>query len=830
MRSILPLGIVLLSFTLGARAAIVLPIEVLAPHGGTIVDVGLGAVDLAAAHTLQLDVHGLRYEGQASVQLGGGRWIELADEHVAYPGNQYGGIGGGYRTVRVHLSVAELAPALGAGGELELRLAYHGSDGRVTGYRVVGLGILDEDGAELLPASRIVYDDPTTWAVPRPWQSDIDAGRKLWYTAQIKDGLSGAAIVATCSDCHAKNGEDLEYFAYSNHAIVTRARYHGLSQLEGERIASFIRSLSGNAVAARAGRPWNPPYQPGKTLEYADPTEWAAGAGLEAVKDYERETLNAIFPAGTSAEAVAEIVDVDASLDLTAVPIAMQLPDWNSWLPEVHPKDLWPADGYFADSDLNDYYEWFSGEVAADPAGQLQHPEWMSRVDYLQDATRSFLANGRYDTRGSSPWRTQGSITTDRIAPEYLRDGLPEYAKHQLAKWLAVKYWEILSPTGLETRGREKVPGADRWQWPMRRQAVHQVAPHIVSQNVNSFVYNEALVDEYNSSAWYQLQMTINSGMGLGDDGVYAEENTATDGVQPVDWPYQLIHITDVAERTPDARYEGVRHYLSVIKMLQALSNDQGVGHNGWHMRAVHPTVIAVMKDGGFELMDALDQIEPGVGARVQEALLSTWLRQSWRTPPSEWPRLTAASDGNDDWYAVEPTTAVPTMDVPALVEAGLFWNYTELRPMDMMYRLLPLLEERPGLSCAIVWRLAEWAEEMWPAGDWLSRLAEPSCPGARSDPGEPGNPEAATLLISPNPTDGRFRVVFHLPAERRELRLEVVDATGRRVVRRTVDGSPGRNALAVDPAVALAEGMYFVRLSSDDGAVDLLRRVSVRR
>jgi hypothetical protein len=39
------------------------------------------------------------------------------------------------------------------------------------------------------------------------------------------------------------DGRDLKYFNFSNNSIITRSRFHGLTTLQGEQIAAYIRSL-----------------------------------------------------------------------------------------------------------------------------------------------------------------------------------------------------------------------------------------------------------------------------------------------------------------------------------------------------------------------------------------------------------------------------------------------------------------------------------------------------------------------------------------------------------------------------------------------------------
>ena len=121
------------------------------------------------------------------------------------------------------------------------------------------------------------------------------AGKTLWEGAPLSPGGFKASplIRANCSDCHARDGRDLKYFSFSNASIIARSRFHGLSELQGQQIASYIRSLP----VPSPGRPWNPPYQPGPGLDRQPVENWAAGAGLAWALDNDSSTLPFLFGA-----------------------------------------------------------------------------------------------------------------------------------------------------------------------------------------------------------------------------------------------------------------------------------------------------------------------------------------------------------------------------------------------------------------------------------------------------------------------------------------------------------------------------------------------------
>ena len=72
-----------------------------------------------------------------------------------------------------------------------------------------------------------------------------------------------------------------------------------------------------------------------------------AGAGLDAVLDSDADMLPYLAPGGSTAGWAA-----NQYLNAREIPIALQLRDWNSWLPQVHPVDAYGAS--FTQSGMND--------------------------------------------------------------------------------------------------------------------------------------------------------------------------------------------------------------------------------------------------------------------------------------------------------------------------------------------------------------------------------------------------------------------------------------------------------------------------------------------
>src|SRR6185503_13132889 len=243
-------------------------------------------------------------------------------------------------------------------GANTIRFRFNYSNGVVSGFRVLAFDLLAGDSSAVLEPDAFMPEDTDTWTPPLRDSDSIKAGQDLWQNAQLMaSSLQNAQpIHAHCSDCHTHDGRDLKYFSFSNASIVARSRFHGLSDLQGQQIASYIRSLP----VPSPGRPWNPPYQPGPGLDARPVGDWAAGAGLAWALDDDSKTLPFVFGAGMITR---EPFRPDGNLNAREIPIALQLPDWNHWLPQVHPMDAWgPA---FQKSEFSSLYEKFRSTLAA---------------------------------------------------------------------------------------------------------------------------------------------------------------------------------------------------------------------------------------------------------------------------------------------------------------------------------------------------------------------------------------------------------------------------------------------------------------------------------
>ena len=677
---------------------VLLPLEVLGGAGYR-VEVEFEVKNPDGINRLYIQGHRLAFNDSStnkkrgtkgSVRLNGGAWIEISDDNADLyePEASFGGIDGAYYTVRLTMPITGVVK-----GDNLLEFRLNETDGTSLGYRILDFNLL-RAGERVLKEKKFVEEDPSQWQPPLPGAGDIAQGKTLWETAVLTESpLSQDTLRATCADCHARDGRDLKYFNYSNWSIQARAEFHGINPKNAERIASYIRSL--DVPAPIGARPWNPPYQPGPGLDSQPAEEWAAGAGLEAVLDDDGDMIPYLFPQGTNLKKIRRELDVDGVLNLRELPLALQFPDWNAWLPAVHGKDLWgntwsnslPEDGY--EDALQELQT--VGVDALIANGQLENT-----LRRISSGAREFIRTGQTEGK-SEAWRVVAGTIIDARDKKFSR----ELTKVSLTKWAAVKQWELVQEFGLASTAPE-LHGEELRAWPGIGWSAFPIAPHMVSDNLVNFEWQTKVIGKYQSTAWYQLQMTLNSGQRV------------LSANRPVDWKYQFRHIIQLESAS------GVAHPLrlaaSIIKGYQNMNNGDGPTKQGWKMQEVHPLwYYSETSNERTVVIDRLNDYKNGLRGKVLTALIDGFVDVSAAIPDDEWERCDHGSE-QDTAYCIEPATHIPALPKKK------FFAVPEDFHADNFYRLLPLLKDK-GVKPKSRRALADWCERMWPNGDWHSML-----------------------------------------------------------------------------------------------------------
>lgn len=645
-------------------STITLPVEVMG-QSGTTSSVSFNipsssASLLSGTQTLSLQIHGLKYETEASVQVNNSGWIPMNSSTVKLqgPASNYGGIGGGFHTLSLTMS---LPAGTVTTGNNTMTFQFNGTDGITSGYRVLALNVIGSDGVtQLVPSSSFVWDDPNNWQAPLNDANDIAAGQSLYTSASLTvPNTSGGttAIRAHCSDCHTIDGRDLHYFNYSNNSIVVRSVFHGLTTQQGNQIASYIRSLN----VPNPGRPWNPPYQPGPGTDSLPVSSWAGGAGLSAVLSSDAAMLPYVAPTQTTAD-----FNPNGNLSLRNTPISFQLPDWNQWLPTIHPIDNWGTT-FTENSAYTDYLTLRNTLVPNNPAANANQVDALNQWD--QD--RVNFGYSITPAAGSAAWSNPATA-----------EGV-----YSVALWQMVKMWELNQEFGLESIGQTVYgPKGDVRAWltymPFYTSPnllkIPEGSPGIGNGSNNSFGYHAFM--------WYYLQMVLNAG------------NTQEACNTPVDYGYLFGFMDGMAMmNSPQA----MLFLASLTKGMQVSQLGQGpqvyCGSYGWLAQDSNPVVLVWPKSAGI-----FTGLPASTTAALVNAYVSSWLSvvQSF-TPQQIW-------DNN-----AKPTDAVTSGNPFANLASAVAYMIPRLHFL--------------GVSQETTNGLVAWAKTIWPSNgyNWSSTTAQ---------------------------------------------------------------------------------------------------------
>jgi len=679
---------------------------------------------------LRRSADGYNQSAKVSLRVNSGPWIAVTDEQVELDAKTkaYGGINGALYTITFGLTLDEQTPLHTGVNTVTFR--FNGTDGISNGFRILNVGLISE-GVNVLSSAHYTREDPRQWSPLMTSKRNIRQGSNLWFNAElVNDPVTKRNLIAACADCHESSGRDLKYFNYSDQSIIKRAQFHGLSAKQGRKIASYIRNLS--QQGSQYARPWHPPYQPKPQIDNRAVTHWAAGGGLEAVLRNDAQMLNRLFPNGTSPTQIRRVIRPGTTLNVRELPVAIQFPDWNAWLPEMHPLDIWGNNwsNGIDSSSPQEAYENVIDQLQNRRNFYLQRPgQMIALISSIDDHVRGYISEGNTDkSLGNSPWRSLNSIAINQARRNLANQfqGIPnnlrtrvirEHSKVNLARWSAVKQWEVHRRFNLENVSTT-VFGNDgeARAWISLGQNTHPIAPHITTDNRLNFAYQEEVVGVYQSTAWYQLQMVLNA----------SQKQPAN--VKPVDWPYQLIHVRKLGEYS--GIHEPLRFISSYLKALQQRNNGEGPAFTGWQLRITHPWWLYSDPFGNTEHMRALEAVEPDLRNKVMAAFINALMQVHESFRNNQW-ELCSSPTNPSLWHCIQSPYYVPKLSP----SKGKFIQYPSPNHADNYYRLIPCLYEQ-GVSEQAIQRMINWSDSIWPDGvsgnDWHNVKAQ-GCPSRAS-------------------------------------------------------------------------------------------------
>ncbi|ATB29242.1 RICIN domain-containing protein [Melittangium boletus] len=605
-------------------------------------------------------------------QAGNIPWVDITDATVRLADAErvQGGLTrGGLYTTRMSLvlDAATKARLVAAPRTNLIQFRFNGTDGESNGYRVLALQLQDAQGINQASNPMQFADIQAEKLAGRTWTADVTAGEALWHGQGrlAKSSIVPRTIQAACASCHATDGRDLQYFNYSNNSIVQRSRFHGLTEAQGRQIVAYLRYSQRDVPHVTQAAPWNPPYQPGPGLDGKPIIEWAAGAGLSAVLESPALAFKALFgkplddqPLNLSQADVDGVMNAHATLNAREVAMPLQYPDWNAWLPPIHPLDVWPT-GADAGGSFENGARWAQGNRQDPRAGANRIETWLKAHanpngqygdwSHLTPAERNqiqgyfqlsgweaynFLGGGRgnhiarsgeYGAQVGARLLAQraSSSTTASEPSAFTTNAFIERAVMSMLHWNVIKQWEWAHTYGLE--GNQKwfigdyTSATQSWKgrgeargWPFNTVSVFFLAPHMLYQadeTASGQVTREWYLaweranlagSYYRTNIWYQMQVTLNPGA-QGDWVNFS-----------VDWPYLTgfdeILASTVGTSTPAHANAAL---LSNIRLLQARIKGAQYVNNDIPLYVASDTGNLINNRGRFGRAQAMKHLIP---------------------------------------------------------------------------------------------------------------------------------------------------------------------------------------------------------------------------
>lgn len=526
---------------------IIFPVEVFGKNGATeTINLNLNASPSTVAG-LRLKIHGLTYTNKASIKVNNSPWYTMSNSNVTFLNvyeRIYQGMGNTYFTGPVSTFNIFLAiPNTYFSSTNTITFRFNDLNGLTIGYRLLDIGIVNSSYTDLALYTKKVQDDPSKWKPYTYNAANINNGSNKWFNATITH--NGVPIRARCEDCHVHEGYDLKYFNYSNKSIVLRSTaLHNLSLQDAQDIASFIRTR--DVPYEEKGRPWNPPYQPGPGMDSKPVRSWAAGAGLEWVLMDDSLMLTNLYPTGILSGLInygtngLQAYNPLITLNQREIPQIIPFPDWNRWLPHIHPLDAWEnwqGTNYYptrSSGMLGVYQEWYN--TFKNLTDKTKAPDLLDTYFYRLGEAYAPVERATWPTAWSSINGGWGPIQS-KIYADYRLKTLSDF------KWINVKNFEIMKVFEFEELGHTRGYWSDRRRWYYQGNRVFFTSPHTrktpdYTSEIRGMVPYSGW--GFESTAWYQMAMVLNSGSRNNIDQIPLDQGYFTAFGFQMFYPYKL--------------------------------------------------------------------------------------------------------------------------------------------------------------------------------------------------------------------------------------------------------------------------------------------------
>jgi hypothetical protein len=404
----------------------------------------------------------------------------------------------------------------------------------------------------IVDADSFVNENPATWTAPTG--ADATAGQSAFHATSLRaTDFPGEFITASCASCHAKDGRDLKYFAFSNRSIEVRSQFHGMSVQESRDIAAYIRAHSSTVP----GRAWYSPYQPCPAADTVPVYEWSGACSEEEVLPNEMGMLEQLASNGTAMTA-SDWSPTRTDLHFRNARISFQLLSLFEWWPRIHPQDIWVGPncgvyptGCFATSDLKLGFDQIYEDLEAYCPGT--GTQCQDRIAALgPDGRRMPFAKKIVNFRvlyGQTPYCVGNPADVEcanRVATEQNQELVKTYSA---AQWDAIKSWEVEHALQL---GKYALTwytdgGAENSRI-LRYGQFFGFSPNLMRARLNNamagILDGTGEAEKLVSMQWYHLAAVVRS------QGNKCCANQSFDGIQPLDVGYTYGYFFDLDYET----------------------------------------------------------------------------------------------------------------------------------------------------------------------------------------------------------------------------------------------------------------------------------------
>jgi hypothetical protein len=347
-----------------------------------------------------------------------------------------------------------------------------------------------------------------------------------------------------------------------------------------------------------------------------------------------------------------------------SMPIALQLPDWNSWLPAIHPMDAFGT--AFASSTFNTLYPTVRSLLVPN-----NPPAYQATLGTLE---QWFVAANQYfiPSVETSNWDAiSGPLGTTARTNVY-----------SAALWQMVKLWEINQEFGLE--GMASVPfGSKAESRAWYSQQPFFTSPNMMHMTSGAGLGNGSGISQiYLSFIWYQTQLILNDGSGT------------QSGSSPIDFGYVCGFIKNLNWYATPA-YATPESYLLLFWMVKALQEetehgvDPSKGGSGWAFSYSSPETLI---DSAWQY--TWSATSAATKAALMQAYLQAWYPIASSFTPQQYYQGGWASASQQP-QGMSPVTM-----------GGALWD---MLPFFRYY----------GVDPNLTYTISAWAATIFPLGNW---------------------------------------------------------------------------------------------------------------